>query len=151
MQISVPRLIIGGVVAGLVVFLLDGVLHGVVLQSRWAAAMSGIGRPVASGDAGSFKWFITSGIFTGLAAVAIYVGLRGSMGAGPRTAIVAGLLAWLLAIPVPLLSLVPMHVFGRSMLVIWAVLGAIPIVVGTLAGGAIYRDAATSAAGAPRP
>ena len=50
------------------------------------------------------------------------------------------LFAWLLAIPVPLLALVPLHVFGRSMLVIWTLLGAVPIVVGTVAGAAIYRD-----------
>ena len=148
MKINVSRLLIGGVVAGILVFVLDGVLHGVVLQQSWATTMGGIGRPVA-GDPASFKWFFTSGLFTGLAAVALYVGLRGLLGPGPKTGLIVGLFAWFLAVPVPLLALVPMHVFGRSMLVTWSLLGAIPIVVGTLAGAAIYRDRLPSAAAAP--
>ena len=144
MKINVSRLLIGGVVAGILVFVLDGVLHGMLLQQHWAATMAGVGRPV-SNDPGSFGWFFTSGLFTGLTAVAIYAGLRGSLGAGPKTALVAGLLAWVLAIPVPLLSFVPMHIFGRTMLILWTLVGAIPILAGTLAGAALYRDPAPSA------
>jgi hypothetical protein len=42
-KINVGRVILGGIIAGIVCFLGDGVVHGVLLKERWAEVMTALG------------------------------------------------------------------------------------------------------------
>jgi len=139
-NINFNRLLIGGVVAGIICFVGDGFVHGMLLADRWTGVMTALGRQ--AGDMGRRHpgYFATYDLFKGLVAVAIYVGIRPRFGPGIGTALIAAVTVWLLVIPIPLLGLLPMEFFSAGFAATWAAYGIIPIVVGTLAGAWLYRE-----------
>jgi len=141
-KINVGRVIFGGIIAGIVCFLGDGVVHGVLLKERWAEVMTALGRS-GGGDVGSRHplYFITYDLLKGLIAVWIYAAIRPHFGAGPATALVAAIVVWMLVIPIPTVGLLPMEFFGARFAILWSLYGFVPILIGTLIGGWIYRDA----------
>ena len=51
-NINTGRWVVGGLVAGVIIFIVDYVLNGVILADQWAQAMTAMNLPVASGTAG---------------------------------------------------------------------------------------------------
>jgi hypothetical protein len=141
-KINVGRVIIGGIIAGIICFLGDGVVHGVLLRDRWAEIMTALGK--AGGDVGRRHpgYFVTYDLLKGIVAVWIYASIRPRFGPGPGTALIAAIVVWLLVIPIPTLGLLPMEFFGAKFALIWSLYGLVPIIVGTLAGCWLYREAA---------
>jgi len=141
-KINVGRVIIGGIIAGIICFLGDGVVHGVLLRDRWAEIMTALGK--AGGDVGRQHpgYFVTYDLLKGIVAVWIYASIRPRFGPGPGTALIAAIVVWLLVIPIPTLGLLPMEFFGAKFALIWSLYGLVPIIVGTLAGCWLYREAA---------
>jgi hypothetical protein len=43
-KINLGRVILGGIVAGIVIDIFEGVLNGVVLEKQWADAMTALGK-----------------------------------------------------------------------------------------------------------
>jgi len=142
-RINVGRVIICGIIAGVICFLGDGVVHGVLLKGRWAEIMNAASKGGAS-DGGSQHpgYFIAYDLLKGLIALWIYAAIRPSSRPGPETALKAAILVWLLVIPVPIIGLLPMRFFGAEFAVMWSIYGIVPIIVGTLVGAWMYRDAA---------
>ncbi len=142
-RINVGRVIVCGIIAGVICFLGDGVVHGALLRERWAANMAALGRS-GGGDVGSQNLgiFLIYDLLKGLVALWIYAALRPSSGPGPKTALIAAILVWLLVIPVPIIGLLPMKFFGPELAILWSLYGFVPIVIGTLIGAWLYRDAA---------
>jgi hypothetical protein len=149
---NIQRIALGGLVAGIVCFIGDGVVHGVLLQSRWQEIAANL--RLTSSDAerqASMWWFLIYDLIKGLGAVAVYAMIRPRFGAGVRTAVIAGLVTWALCIPLPLGGLLPMHFFGRKFALLWSIYGAFPVLLGAIAGAALYKESAGSdAAVAPR-
>ncbi|MGH7948806.1 MAG: hypothetical protein ACREQF_06255, partial [Candidatus Binataceae bacterium] len=79
-------------------------------------------------------------LLKGLLAIWIYAAIRPRHGAGPATALIAGVVVWLLVIPVPMLGLLPMEFFGARFVALWAIYGFVPIALGTLVGAWLYRE-----------
>lgn len=138
---NIQRIVIGGVVAGIICFMGDGVVHGVLLQSLWneIAATLHLTNTEAQRQS-SMIWFLLYDVVKGLAAVLVYALIRPRFGPGPRTALIAGLVTWALCIPVPLAGLLPMHFFGRKFALLWSIYGAFPVLFGTIAGAALYKE-----------
>jgi len=141
-RINVGRVIVGGIVAGVIFFIGDGVVHGVLLKPKWAETMAALGRR-STGDVGQsgFAYFLAYDLLKGLIAVWLYAAARPRFGAGPATALLAAITLWLLVIPVPTLGLLPMAFFSAKFAILWSLYGLVPIVIGTLAGAWLYREA----------
>ena len=141
-KMNVGRVIICGIIAGVICFLGDGIVHGMLLKDRWAAIMAALGR-TGNGDVGSqnFGIFLIYDLLKGLIALWIYAATRPTSGPGPVTALKAAILVWLLVIPVPIIGLLPMRFFDLRFALLWSLYGIVPIIVGTLAGAWMYRDA----------
>jgi|SRR5579859_7669143 len=144
-KINVGRLLVGAMVAGIICFVGDGVLHGVILSEGWKRIAAGMGRTPGDHPA-HMVLFLAYDLAKGFVAVWIYAAVRPRFGAGPTTAVLAGLITWFATIPVPLFGLLPMGFFPVPFWAIWSGLGAIPVVAGTLAGGWLYKEE-----GAPAP
>jgi hypothetical protein len=142
-RINLGRVIIGGIIAGIICFVGDGVVHGALLQPRWVATMAALGRS-GGGDIGrqGFQFFLLYDLLKGLLAVWLYAAMRPRFGPGPGTALAAAVTVWLLVIPAPLIGLLPMKFFGPGLVLLWSLYGLVPILIATLAGGWIYREAA---------
>jgi len=149
-RINFGRVIVGGIVAGLLCFFGDGIVHGVLLKPRWAETMAALGR-TAAGDVGrrDFQYFLIYDLLKGLLAVWLYAAMLPRFGRGAVTALAAAFTVWLLVIPAPVIGLLPMRFFGARLAVLWSLYGLVPIVIGTLAGAALYREPAATAAQSP--
>jgi hypothetical protein len=133
---NINRVILAGLLAGIVYFLGDGLVHGVLLKQQWAAILG----PQTQQDLHSPVFFLPYDLLKGLAVMWIYAGIRPRFGPGPKTAVLAGLAGWFLVIPVALLGLLPMNFFSTQFVMLWSVYGVVPMVVGALVGGWIYRE-----------
>jgi hypothetical protein len=141
-RINAGRVIVGGIIAGLICFVGDGVVHGVLLKDRWAEIMTALGK--SGGDVGRQHpgYFLAYDLLKGVLAVWLYAAMRPRFGPGPATALLAAITIWLLVIPTPIIGLLPMEFFSVRFAVLWSLYGLVPIIVGTLAGAWLYREAA---------
>jgi hypothetical protein len=139
-KINVARLILGGIVAGIVGNLLDYPVDGVILAPMWNGQLATWGRPPFSGS--QIAWIEFFGLIIGLVAIWIYAGIRPRFGPGVKTAIYAGIAVWIAAFLVPNFGLMWVPHFFSGHLTAYTTLGALfECVIGTIAGAAVYKEA----------
>jgi len=144
-KINIGRMLIGGVVAGVLLFLADGFIHEKLLHEHWMAAMRTAGRSVEAESHGAdMVYFAVFELLRGLALAWVYAVIRSHFGPGPKTAIIAALAVWAIMFALPFISDVPLGFYSANMLVMWALYELIATVVAGLAAGALYKDAATA-------
>jgi NhaP-type Na+/H+ or K+/H+ antiporter len=138
-KINVGRVIVGGIVAGIVINIFEFVLNGVVLAKQWTDLMVSLNRPALGMH--EIVAFNIVGFVLGLAAVWTYAAIRPRFGAGPKTAVYAALLTWVtgyvLADGMPTI----MGVYPHSMMPMLIGVGLVEIVVATWAGAYFYKEA----------
>ena len=133
------RVILGGLLAGLVINIVEFITNGVVLREAWGQAMQALGKP-AQLPAGAIVIFNIWGFLLGIAAVWLYAAIRPRYGAGPTTAIRAGLFAWAVAVFLANLGNYPLGLFPTRLLVITSSVALVEIVVATLVGAWLYKE-----------
>jgi len=145
-KINYGRVILGGIVGGIVAGTLDWLFNGFVLGQLWADTMKSLNRPNAfSGPAflpfGVYLPFIVGGILL----IWVYAGIRPRFGAGVRTAVYAGLIAWAFAVLLPNMSwYVTGNVSGRLIL-FNTLFGIVGTVAGAIVGAALYKEEESTA------
>src|SRR3989442_1080163 len=87
-KINMQKVLIGGLIAGVVLNIVDYVLYGVVLKAQMAAAMQALGKPPIAGN--TILWFVFLDFVVGVFLVWLYAAIRPRYGAGPATAVKAG-------------------------------------------------------------
>jgi hypothetical protein len=90
------RVILGGIVAGIIVNVSEFVLNTVVLKSQNEEMMRALGKTVPMTGATTAVWVIWGFLF-GIAAVWLYAAIRPRYGPGLATAAKAGIAAWFFA------------------------------------------------------
>jgi len=137
-KINLGRVILGGIVAGIIIAAFEFVLNGVMLADQWPALMKSIGRPPLG--TAEIVYFNIFGLIQGLAAVWTYAAIRPRFGGGPMTAIRAALLTWVTSYV--LVDAMPtiMGIFPMPMTLMLAGVGLIEIVAATLAGAYLYKE-----------
>jgi len=133
------RVILGGLLAGVVINVVEYLTNGVILKGAWGQVMAALGKP-ADISAGGIAIFNLWGFLLGIGAVWIYAAIRPRYGAGPGTAVRAGLAAWALAVFLANLGNYPLGVFPARLLVITAVVALFEIVGGTIVGAWLYKE-----------
>jgi hypothetical protein len=133
------RVVLGGLLAGVVINIVEFVTNGVVLKADWGQAMQALGKPaVPSGSA--IAIYNVWGFLVGIAAVWIYAAIRPRYGAGPGTAARAGVVAWALAVLLANLANYPSGLFPTRLLVITAVVALFEIVIAAVVGAWLYKE-----------
>jgi len=138
-KINLGRVILGGIVAGIVVDLLDYPIDGMWLANSWHNNLVALGHP----DFGAHQivLFNLLGLVTGLLAIWIYAAIRPRYGPGVKTAICAGLMVWLVGVLVPNVAFMYVAGLFSKHLTMWTTLGGlVEVVVGTIAGAALYKE-----------
>src|SRR3981081_725219 len=131
-NINLGRVVLGGLVAGVVINVFEFILNGVVLAPQWPIIMDSINRPALGTNAIVAFNFI--GFILGLAAVWTYAAIRPRFGAGVKNAVYAGFLTWVVGSALANASPTIMGVFPAGIAVILIGVGLIEIVVATIAG-----------------
>jgi hypothetical protein len=137
-MINFGRVLLGGIVTGLILSVGEFVLNDVVLATQIKEFMS---AHKFNEPAGMFP-FIAIGltILLGIVIVFGYAAIRPRFGPGPKTAVIAALFAWFgvyfyCGLINGLLFGIPM---GSILLVLgW---GLVEFIVATMAGAALYRE-----------
>ena len=138
-KINLGRVILGGLVAGIVSDILGFLVDGVLLAPRWNEGMTELGHTDFSSS--MLIWFNVLGIVTGIVLIWIYVAIRPRFGAGVHTAIYAGVAVWIAGVLIPNLSFMWVaQLFSRHLTVYTTAGGLVEIVVGTIAGAALYKE-----------
>jgi hypothetical protein len=137
-RINVARVVLGGLVAGLVINLSEFVLNQIVIGADMTASLARMNLPPIGGAA--IPFFIALGFADGIVTVWLYAAMRPRFGPGPRTAVMAGLAVWFFAY---LNSAIVMHVMGmytRRLLAISVAWELGESIVAALAGSALYAE-----------
>jgi hypothetical protein len=138
-KINFGRVILGGIVAGVVADLLDFLVDNLWLGKSWADGMVLLGHDGFSSN----MWigFDILGIITGIVAIWLYAAIRPRFGAGLPTAIRAGVAVWILGVLVPNASFMYVGgLFSRHLTLYTTLGGLVEVVVGTIAGAALYKE-----------
>jgi hypothetical protein len=140
------RLILGGLIAAIIMFLTDGFIHEKIVRTDWQAVYAGLRAAEPEEHGSSMVYFALFELGRGLISMLLYATMRTHFGAGPKTAVLAGIAGWIafsLAAPA---QFIPLGFFSHAL---WLKVGACQLVtsiVATIAGAALYKDARRTAA-----
>jgi hypothetical protein len=94
-KINWARVLLGGLLAGVIINIFEFVTNGVFLDGQWHAMMKALGRttfPNASGAVILLIW----GFLSGIGAIWLYAAVRPRFGLGMKTAVLSGFAFWIL-------------------------------------------------------
>jgi hypothetical protein len=138
-RINKARVLLGGLLAGIVINVVEGIMHGVVLADQDAAMMSRLNlSPGAS--AGRIAALNAWGFALGILTVFTYAAIRPRFGAGPGTAVRAGLLMW--ASACVLGAAIPgiLGIYKLDLTLINAGYELVMLPLAAVAGAAVYKE-----------
>ncbi len=133
------RVLIGGLLAGAILNVLGFGAWAVYLGKGWRAAVAALGRPLPE-SVGFLVLAIVLYFVIGILAVWVYAAIRPRCGAGPKTALLAGLLVWLLSGLLPTISWGSMGLFSVRLVTIDILTYLVILVVATLLGAWLYKE-----------
>jgi len=137
-KINLGRVILGGIVAGIIINFIEYVLNGIYLADQWTAIMSSIHRPpLGMHEIVAFNVF---GFVQGFAVVWTYAAIRPRFGAGHRTAITAAMLTWVTAYVLADSMPMIMGVFPVPLTLTLIGVGLVEIIVASIAGAYFYKE-----------
>jgi hypothetical protein len=114
------------------------VLNEPILGAQWEAAMAALNLSAPAGSA--IAIFVVAGFILGIAMVWTYAAIRPRMGAGPKTAICAGLLVWFFVYLWPSSGFLAMGIFPANLVLISVVWGFFEVPIAAVAGAWLYQE-----------
>jgi hypothetical protein len=137
-RINVSRVILGGLLAGLVVNVSETILNVVVVASSMEAALHERNLPPLGIQ--PIIGFVVMAFLLGIATVWLYAAIRPRFGAGAGTAVIAGVAVWFFAylysgVGTTLMSFLPAGL--TTLTLAW---GLVEIVLAAVAGAWVYRE-----------
>jgi len=139
-KINLGRVVLGGLLAGLVLNIGEFVLNEMFLGKRWEEAMKALNRPTL--DSSGITLLVILVFALGVFSVWIYAAIRPRFDAGPMTAVCAGLIVWFLASLWASASALPMHLFPRRLLLYSTVWQFFEMPIAAVAGAWLYKEEA---------
>jgi len=139
-KINLGRLLLGGLVAGIVGDVLGLLVDGVLLQPFWSDDMINLGK--AEFSTTQIIEFNLFGLVFGIVSIWIYAAIRPRFGPGWKTAIYAGVAAWVIGILLPNTNfMIVAGLFSKHLALYTTLGGLVEVVVGTVAGAWLYKEA----------
>jgi len=139
-KINFGRVLLGGLVAGLVLnigeFLLNGVILAKQMEDTFFRKLN-ISPP--GGKALAILFAIT--FVMGIVIVFVYAAMRPRFGAGPKTAVITGLAAWFCVYVYGNIGGVALGFVPVNMAAIAVAWGLFEYIIGALIGAALYKEA----------
>jgi hypothetical protein len=136
--ININRWLLGGLVAGVIMWLAEGAAS-VLYMSDMEAAMAAHGLSMVTGP-GTFLISLAVSLIAGLVLVFLYAAARSRFGPGPKTAAKMAVVLWLGGYLLSILGYKMMGLFPDRMLMLWAVAGLAEMVVASIAGAWVYHE-----------
>ncbi len=147
-KINLGRVVLGGLVAGVVLTVLETVLNVSILGDQWTAAMESLNRTMSEA-AGTVIAYVVWNFLLGIALVWFYAAVRPRFGPGPKTAVITGLAVWFVVWLLGFGGTVISGLFPTNLVVIVVIWELFEVPIATLAGAWLYREGGAAAAAPP--
>lgn len=138
-KINYGRVVLGGLVAGVIINIGEFILNEMLLKADWEASMKAINRPAMSGSA--MVIMVVLCLLLGVMTTWVYAAIRPRFAPGPTTAICAGLVVWTLAYAFPSISGMATELFPSRLFVISIIWGIFEAPIAAVAGAWLYKEA----------
>jgi hypothetical protein len=136
--INVKRWIMGGLAAGVVMWVLEG-LASQLYMADMEAAMTAHDLAMEM-SASTLAMTLIVSFIMGLTVVFFYAACRPRFGPGPMTAVKVAIALWFGGMLLSLLGYEMMGLFPNGLLVTWGVVGLIEMILVAMVGGWLYRE-----------
>ncbi|MGI9334266.1 MAG: hypothetical protein ACR2RL_14045 [Gammaproteobacteria bacterium] len=136
--INVRRVLLGGLLAGLVLNIGEYVLNEVVLAEQWATFMAE--SEMAPFGVRQMTLFAILTFLFGIVLIWIYAAIRPRFGPGPKTAVIAGLTMWAIGWLLIGASLATTGAYPTGLTVVTIVWGLFEAPIAAVAGACVYRE-----------
>jgi hypothetical protein len=131
--------VLGGLLAGVILNIGEYLLNDILLGKQNSDALAKLNRSMPAG-AEDIAFYIILFFALGVFTVWIYAAIRPRFGAGPMTAICAGLIVWFLASLFVAAYMYPMRLFPPKLLLYGTVWEFFEFPIAALVGAWIYRE-----------
>ena len=138
-KINLGRVILGGLVAGIIIDIFEFFLNGIVLRAQWEAVNAAHNIPMWGSN--EIIAYNLMGLAMGIIAVWTYAAIRPRFGAGVKTAVYAALLTWITAYVLMDVSPFLTGMFPLKLAEMLVGAGLVEIIVATIAGAWLYKEA----------
>lgn len=143
-RINWVRVIVGGLIAAIILFVTDGLFHERVVNADWQAIYAALGSTPPHHEAMGLAYFAVFELGRGLISIYLYALMRSCCGPGPKTAALAGVVAWIAFSVTGPAQFIPLGFYSHAL---WLKVGAFQLVtsiIAAVAGAFLYRDVASS-------
>jgi hypothetical protein len=138
-HINMTRVVLGGLLAGLVINISEVVLNAIVLEADLNAALARMNLPPVGTNA--IAVFVVMGFVLGIVSVWLYAAIRPRFEPGAPAAACAGVVVWFLAYCYGSIGFAAMGMFPARMIAIALIWGLFELVIATVAGAWVYSEA----------
>jgi hypothetical protein len=136
-KVNLSRVILGGIVAGILINISNYVLHNYVTKATNEEAMKRLNLTLPESGSTIAVWMLW-GLAFGIAAVWLYAAIRPRFGPGPGTAIKAGLAAWFFCCLLATVSFVNLGIFPFDAVgFLWELAHSL---IATVVGASLYKE-----------
>jgi hypothetical protein len=137
-RINIGRVVLGGLLAGVVINLGETVLNLVVVAQEMEESLRARNLPPVGG--GAIAGFVILAFLLGIATVWLYAAIRPRFGAGVGTAACAGALVWFFAYLYGGVALALMGLYSAKLVTITTLWGLAEIILASIAGAWLYHE-----------
>ena len=135
--INLGRVILGGLLAGVVNNIAGYMINDVILKADHDAAFKALGKTMPEGGMTLVTWIVMGFVF-GIAAVWLYAAIRPRYGAGVGTAVRAGVAIWFFSSVYMTIVMTNLGVFAFNAASVC--LELVAGVLATVAGAWLYKE-----------
>jgi hypothetical protein len=139
-RINWVRLIVGALIAAIILFVTDGLMHETWLHPDWLSVYHNIRATTPEETPASMIYFAIFELGRGFVAMFVYVLMRDRFTPGPKTAVLAAVITWIAFSLTGPAQFIPLGFFSNPLWIKMAVAHLVTTVIATVAGAAIYKS-----------
>lgn len=136
-KINWNRVLLSGLLAGLIINVSEFITNGIVLAGQWDVAMKALGRSMSSRALTSFAIL---GFVSGITLVLFYATARPRFGPGAKTAVLTGFVFWVIGYGLPSFGFNTAGLLPTRLLLIGTMVGLVEVILASVAGAWLYKE-----------
>ncbi|HKW39817.1 MAG TPA: hypothetical protein VJN39_01085 [Gemmatimonadales bacterium] len=138
-KINWGRVVGGGLLAGVVLNIIDFLTYGVWLKPDLAAAMTALGKQPSAMD-NAIPLFVALDFVYGIGLLWLYAAIRPRYGPGVKTAVIAGIAVWFFIGLLHSIGEAPMGFMPQRVTVIATIVMLVEYAVAGAVGAYVYKE-----------
>ncbi len=139
-QINWARLTLGALIVAAICFISDGFLHQRLIHDQWEALAAALQITMREHAGWTMIYFVIFELGRGFLTLFVYALMRPRLGAGPLTAVWAGVVAWFAYSLTGPVQFIPLGFFSSELWLAAAGYQLVASIIAAVAGAAPYKE-----------